>query len=182
MKRIALTGGIAEGKSVILGIVASHGIKTISADEVVREIRTEPEVRSAISAKMGLDEEASVDAIRARVSEDSEFRRWLNHLLHAATLRRMLESEAQVFEVPLLIETCTQGRFDRVWVATCGKEEQMRRLIERTGDRATAEKLLATQLPTEVKAAFADRILRTNVPLSHVQSDVLSALVAESLV
>jgi dephospho-CoA kinase len=76
---------------------------------------------------------------------------------------------ADVVEVPLLIETCIQSLFERVWVATCGPEEQERRLVERLGDAGAARRLVASQLPTVVKCAFADQAIRTDQPLSSVQ-------------
>jgi dephospho-CoA kinase len=73
-------------------------------------------------------------------------------------------------EVPLLIETATQGWFDEVWVVSAGVEEQRRRLVERLGNEADADALLSTQLPTEAKIPFADRVVRTNMPLETVKS------------
>lgn len=180
--RIAVTGGIAEGKSVILGIAASLGVKTVSADEVAKEVRQEPEIQDLIAGRLNSFEPVSADQIRERASEDAGFRRWLNGLMHSRTLSALLNSDAVLFEVPLLLEACVQDHFDQIWVATCGEEEQLRRLSERTGDVGAARRLIAMQLPSAVKLSFADRICRTNTAMLHVQSDVLAALVAESLV
>lgn len=78
-------------------------------------------------------------------------------------------------EIPLLIEACLQGGFDRVWVVTCGADEQRRRLVERLGGEAGAEALLGSQLPTRAKIPFADVVIRTNQPEWSVKRDVALA-------
>jgi dephospho-CoA kinase len=85
-------------------------------------------------------------------------------------IRELTNTSAITFaEVPLLIETATQGKFDEVWVVCAGKDLQLGRLKERLGSQEQAEEMLATQIPTEAKLAFADRVVRTNEPLEAVR-------------
>ena len=74
--------------------------------------------------------------------------------------------------MPLLIETATQGLFDQVWVVVAGAEIQKKRLVERVGSEEIAERLIALQLPTEVKIAFANQIQRTDLPFDTVRLQV----------
>lgn len=167
--RVALTGGVAEGKTTVLRFLSEEGLKTASADEIAREVFDDPSVQSEIGHRLELDGPIDRDAVRAAISQDPSRRRALNEVTHPEILARLISQDADVVEVPLLIETCIQSLFQRVWVVTCGPEEQHRRLTERLGDVEAAQRLVDSQLPTAVKCAFADQTIRTDQPLSSVQ-------------
>ena len=83
---VALTGGIAAGKSEALAAFARHGAATLSADQLVHDLLANDEdVRAAIRARWG--DEAVGD--RARIGEivfrDSAELEWLEQLLHPKT-------------------------------------------------------------------------------------------------
>lgn len=167
--RVAITGGIAEGKSTVCGLLRDLGYSVVSADDIVRELHEDPAVIAVIGDEVGerfvvadrLDKAALRNALG-----DSDVRKALNRILHPRVMRHILERtdiDGVTFaEVPLLIETATQGLFDEVWVVTSGVREQRRRLVERLGNEAEADALLSTQLPTAAKIPFADRVVRTN--------------------
>ena len=170
--QIALTGGIAEGKTTVLRALSEFGVRTASADEIAREVMDDPLVSQEVALKMGLAEPIDRERLGREIAADTAKRRALNSILHPEILARMIEARADVIEVPLLIETCLQGAFSRTWVVTCGPQEQLKRLTERLGDEGEARRRLAQQLPTSVKCAFADRIIRTDRPIESVLSDV----------
>lgn len=179
MRRIAVTGGIAEGKSTVLGYLRDAGHAVVSADVVAREVFASERVQQWLRRTFGEEAEPSREAVRARLSKDFTFRRALNERMHPEILRRLVASEAAFVEIPLLFETCSQRTFDRVWVVTCGPEEQLRRLESRLGDAAKAAELLGTQLPTRAKCALADRIVRTNAPEDAVQRKSVEAAIVD---
>jgi dephospho-CoA kinase len=78
-----------------------------------------------------------------------------------------------------LLETCLQAAFDRVWVVTCGPEVQLQRLVLRLGEESLAKQLLATQLPSAVRRAFADEIIRTNSNEDDVKRCIRQAVQRE---
>ncbi len=168
----ALTGGVAEGKTTVLRMLSEFGLSTASADDVAREVLEDPVVQSQIEAALGLGSPLDRDELRTIVADDPEKRRRLNELVHPEVFSRLVESRADVVEVPLLIETCLQAAFSRIWVVTCNPEERLRRLVQRLGDPGRAQRLVASQLATEVKSAFADRTIRTDQPLDCVQREV----------
>ena len=170
--QIALTGGIAEGKTTVLRALSEFGLRTTSADEIAREVLDDPAFSAQVAQRMCLSEPLDREGLGRAIAADPAKRRALNSVLHPEILARMIEVRADVIEVPLLMETCLQGAFRRTWVVTCGPEEQLRRLTERLGDEGEALKRLAQQLPTKVKCAFADRIIRTDRPPGSVVSDV----------
>lgn len=168
----AITGGMAEGKSTVLGYLADEGYKVASADEVAREVFVREDVQAAIRRSFGT---ADRDALRAKLADDPDARRTLNHLMHVPVWDALSARGAEIVEIPLLIETALHDRCRGVWVVTCGAEEQRTRLISRLGSEELVDRLLATQLPTRVKEVFADRVLRTNLPEPQVRREVLEA-------
>ncbi|MEX2243199.1 MAG: dephospho-CoA kinase [Fimbriimonadaceae bacterium] len=166
--KAALTGGVAEGKTTVLRMLSEAGLRTGSADEVAREVFEDPLTQSLIAERFGLPGPLDRARMRALITADPDKRRALNEVVHPEILARLVEGGADVIEVPLLVETCLQSSFRRVWVVTCGRQEQLRRLTERLGDDQRARALVSSQLSTEVKCAFADRIVRTDRPLGDV--------------
>jgi dephospho-CoA kinase len=173
--KIAITGGIAEGKSTVLGYCRDAGTAVCSVDEVARSIFDSEPVQAGLARLLGQPFPIARADVRKAIVASPVVRRALNHLTHPLLLDAIRRSDATVFEVPLLVETCLIGEFDQIWVVTCGPEEQLKRLSERIG-REDATALIRTQLPTTVKTPFADAIIRTNAEERNVQRYVLGLL------
>jgi dephospho-CoA kinase len=141
-----------------------------------------PGVSAEVARASGLSTPFDREALRLKLASDPVARRAVNTIVHSETARRLLDADADVAEVPLLIEACLQGAFPRVWVVTCGPQEQRRRLVARCGDSDLADRLIATQLPTTTKLAFADAILRTDREPSIVFEEVRRMAKAHGLV
>jgi len=161
--RIAITGGIAEGKSTVVAEFARLGMATESADVVARAVFYEPDVQRLLAEAIAQEGDSVTPAgVRSAIAVSDVVRRKVNRVMHPRIRARMDASPALIHEVPLLFEACLYGRYDRVYVVTCGDEVQLRRLTERLGDSATARAIIASQLPTGVKIAFADGVIRTD--------------------
>ena len=136
MKRplaVALTGGIAAGKSEALRAFARHGAAVISTDDVVHRLYREDEgLQAAIRERWGgrvfSDGEVDRSEIGRIVFADRAELAWLESELHprvrAATGAWLDEQTADVAvaEIPLLFETGGEQRFDRVVVVTAPPE------------------------------------------------------------
>jgi dephospho-CoA kinase len=166
--KVAITGGIATGKSTVLAKLAELGHSIVSADEIAREIFVETETQRELSSLTGLNVPISSAELRDRLVETPGVRQEVNRLFHQRVMDAILRSDAEFCEVPLLIEVCGQKFFDSVWVVTCTPESQRSRLQARYGDEVDIDAILATQLPMMVKEAFADRIIRTDEPSEPV--------------
>lgn len=131
---VAITGGIGAGKSEALRAFARHGAATVSSDEIVHHLLGQPEVRDAIVGRMGngvVAPDGTIDrgALGTVVFNDRPALDWLEALLHplvASEYLRWREQLAElpvsprvcVTEVPLLYESGSEGRFDKVVVIT----------------------------------------------------------------
>ena len=152
---VVVTGGVATGKSTVLERFRWNGLTVASADAVVADIWADPQQARPITAELGVGFPVDKDILRAKLA-DPDFRALAANRLHPRVMERLFALDAQVTEIPLLFEACLQGLARTIVVVTCSPETQLRRLAARLGDEDKARALIATQLPGEVKAAFAD--------------------------
>ncbi|MHA7986489.1 dephospho-CoA kinase [Rathayibacter sp. CAU 1779] len=178
---IALTGGIASGKSTASARLAEHGAVIIDADRLAREV-VEPGTKGleAIRSRFGddiLTADGSLDraALGAIVFRDSEALRDLNAITHPAVWEAVKDRRARaeaadpdaivVYDVPLLVEASADRplRFDSVVVVEADRDERVRRLIHDRGmTEADAVSRIAAQADDEQRRAVADIILDNN--------------------
>jgi dephospho-CoA kinase len=174
---VGITGGIGEGKSTVLRYLREAGCRVASADEIARELLRNPDIKEEVASISGLRVDFEPLDLRNRVIADDGIRKALNYALHPRIVKELQKKAADFVEVPLLVETALQTCFDAIWVVTCGPDEQRARLLQRTGDQALSEQLLALQLPTSAKLPFADVIVRTNASRRRVKAYTLEAAI-----
>ncbi len=179
MKKIAITGGIGEGKSTILGYVKDLGIVVLSADDVAKEVLAEDKFQQAVANELHLKLPIDRKLLRTIILDDPALREKLNQILHPEILKRILASKISIIEVPLLFEASVQDYFDQIWVVTCGKSEQFKRLNARLKDPLITKKLIETQIPTAEKCKHADLIFDTRNAEEYLRNQVKQALEAE---
>ena len=177
MKRVALTGGIATGKSHVRAEFERLGVPTIDADTLARDAAApgSPGL-AAIVARFGaniVDENGALDRRRlgAIAFSDPSARRDLEQIIHPIVRARTDEWFAgldagqpfAVADIPLLYETGRERDFDEVIVTVCSEETQLRRVMHRDSVTETeARQRLAAQLPTSEKASRADHVIKTD--------------------
>jgi dephospho-CoA kinase len=178
MLRIALTGGIATGKSHVLDWFREHGVPVLDADVLAHGvIAPGTEAAAAIAARFGAEiitGDGSVDRKKLGriVFDDPHARRDLEAIIHPSVYRAitaglrafelMGDSAFAIADVPLLYETGHAADFDRVIVTTCSPAAQRQRLIDRGMAPEEAERRIAAQWPTDQKASKADFVIRTD--------------------
>jgi len=182
--RIALTGGIATGKSVVARELQALGVATIDADQLARDaVRPGGAGLAAVVARFGagvVTTEGVLDrpALGRLVFADAAARRDLERLLHPL-VRQGIEAffvalprgEPGVAEVPLLYETGWVRTFDIAVVTACRAATQRARLMARDGLTAAAAELrLAAQWPIDDKARLADAVVMTDGSLDDTRA------------
>ncbi len=187
MRRIALTGGIATGKSHVRARLAALGVPTIDADVLARDaVAPGSPGLAAVIARFGpgvLDPAGALDrrALAAIVFADGQARRDLEAIVHplvrAATDRWFGSLDPAtplaVADIPLLYETGRDADFDRVIVVAAAPETQVRRIIARDGlSEADARARLAAQLPIDEKVRRADHVIRTDGAITDTDRQV----------
>jgi dephospho-CoA kinase len=181
---VALTGGIACGKSVIGEILRAKGCYVDSADAAARGLMSPgSEVWKSVVDHFGrsiLCPDGTIDRSRlgATVFSDASERAFLNSLVHPRVMRRIEELITEVMrggrtrifvsEAALVFESGFATRFDKVVVADCPEEIQVARLMARDGiEKEEALKKIRAQLPREEKAGRADYVIDTTGTLAE---------------
>jgi dephospho-CoA kinase len=178
MLKIALTGGIATGKSYVLDRFRRLGVPCLDADALAHGVMAPgTEATQAIAARFGpevLAEDGTVDrtALGAIVFAEPAARRELEALVHPAVYRSIAvglrafelveQAPLAIVAIPLLYETDRQADFDKVIATVCLPALQVERLSQRGIGEADARRRLAAQLPADEKAARADYVIRTD--------------------
>jgi dephospho-CoA kinase len=175
MLRVALTGGIATGKSYVLSRLRERGVPTIDADDIVHEaLGPGTPTTKVIATQFGsvfLKPDGSIDRPRlgAKVFGDPESRRRLEGIIHPVVYQTIsnwydtLDRPMGIASVPLLFETQREGDFDFVAVTLCPPDVQLQRILERGGiSEEEARQRIAAQIPAEQKAQRADFVIQTD--------------------
>lgn len=195
MLRVALTGGIATGKSHVLERLRRRGVPCLDADALAHGVEAAgTEATQAIEARFGggvLAQDGSVDRRKLGpiVFADSVARRDLEAIVHPAVYRAITAGlrafeltgnpRLAVVDVPLLFESGRASDFDTVIATVCKPDIQLARLIARGMSDADARQRLAAQLPAAEKAARAKHVIDTSGTLEEtdVQVDHVLAVI-----
>jgi len=187
MLKVALTGGIATGKSYVLEQFRRRGVPCLDADVLAHGVMAPgTEAAAAIAARFGSDilgADGAVDRAKLgpMVFADPSARRDLEAIVHPAVYRaiaagvRAFELVGDAFvivDVPLLYETGAEKDFDKVIVTACAPEQQIARLVARGLTGTAARQRLAAQWPTEKKTARADFVINTDGSFAETDAQV----------
>ncbi len=173
--RIALTGGIASGKSTVAKLFQALGAKLIDTDQVAREVVAPgTPALAAIAQRFGadiIDGLGQLDRARLRriVFDDAAARRDLEAIMHPAirteTLRqcRAAGGPYQLVAIPLLVETGGTADYDRVLLVDVSPATQLARLMLRDGmTHAEATRMIAAQATREARRAVTHDVIDNN--------------------
>ena len=178
VRRVALTGGIATGKSHVRARFEALGVPTIDSDVLAREA-----VAPGTSGLAAVVDRFDRDVLRSDgtldreklakiVFADPDARRALEAIVHPEVRRATDEWFAAldadrhpyaIADVPLLYEVGRDRDFDVVVVAACDPDTQVQRVMKRDGvSEADARQRIAAQLPIAQKVRRAEHVVRTD--------------------
>lgn len=177
MKRIALTGGIACGKSLVARYLNELGVETIDADDIVHEIIPDPAERKRIAAEVFADPEKR-KALEARLHPIVRER--INNRIIELSNNRMAENGSAsnnnsiiapfdysiispIAIIPLLFETHWDADYDIICAVVSARETQISRMMTTRGySREEAEARLAAQMPVSEKAEKSHYVIEND--------------------
>lgn len=185
MLKIGLTGGIASGKSTVSELFEKHGIPVIDADQVAHDlVKPGRPALQAIVAEFGkniLKADGSLDRrkLRELVFLVPKARKKLEAILHPLVFTEM-ERLAQncnapyiIFSVPLLVETESMNRFDRILVVDCPEKQQIQRLRQRDPmPPEIIDQILSAQATRSQRLAVADDVIVNDGSLDKLAKQV----------
>jgi len=193
MNVVALTGGVASGKSTVLKMFMRLGAFGIDCDVLSREaLRPCTSAWWSVVKAFGKDilrKDLEIDRPKLReiVFSDEEKRRTLERIVHPE-VRRMLKERLNaiktlteateergvlvVVDVPLLFELGMQSEFERVIVVYASEAERLRRLLQRGFSREIAMKIMRAQMPLEEKVKQADFVIYNEDSKEETEKEV----------
>lgn len=170
--RIGLTGGIGSGKSTVAACFEKLGITLIDADQIAREVvAPNTDAYQAILTHFGesiLDKHNHIDrrALRQRIFDQTDERRWLEALLHPLIRATMIErancanSPYCIMVIPLLTESNNADYVDRILVVDAPEALQIARVMARDHiDEAAVKTMMAAQNTRTARIQKADDII-----------------------
>jgi len=179
MLLVALTGGIATGKSVVAQVWEQLGCYIDESDKLAQKLQAPNQPAwEAIVAHFGKkilhpDKTINRRALGAIVFADGKERNFLNNLLHPLVMEKKKELIQKVEKqglhkifvsvAALTIEAGFRDLFDKIIVVHCDKEIQLKRLMERDSiEQKNALEKISSQIPTQEKLKYADYIIDTS--------------------
>lgn len=199
MPLIALTGGIASGKSTIARRLGEHGAVIVDADALVREVQQPGSpVLQAIAAEFGdgmlrpdgtLDRAALGTHVFGRPARVARLNALVHPAVGALSRRRFAAAFAHdpsavvVYDVPLLAEARAGDDWDLVVVAHAPAAVREKRLVHLRGmTPEDAQARIAAQAGDEERLALADVVIDTTGAIDETiaQTDALWARLSRS--
>lgn len=185
-RRIGLTGGIGTGKTTVSNyLVRAYHLPVLDADIYARDaVKAGSPILTDIFNRYGnkvklADGNLNRSALGEIIFNNPEEKLWLESKIHpyvrdrfTATLQQ-LEVDTVVLAIPLLFEAKMTDLVTEIWVVSCDRQEQIRRLTER--DRLTepqARARIESQLPLTEKVAMADVVLNNDSTVEELLRQV----------
>jgi dephospho-CoA kinase len=183
--RVALTGGIASGKSTVADMFGDLGAVLIDTDIIAREVVLPgtpglQDIVDTFGTEM-LDADGMLDrpAMRRLVFADDAKRRQLEAILHPK-IRQEAERQMQtrggpyqIVIVPLLVESPLKNLVDRIVVVDCSEAIQLERLLARDiGTKDQARRMLAAQASRQERLALADDVIANDTDIAETRIQV----------
>lgn len=177
MTTLALTGGIACGKSLFGRLLAEAGAEVVDADDVVRSLHAPGGAAAREVARIFGSEYVAADGSTDRsrlaglVFADAAARRRLEEFVHPLVRSALLAwknappsgARVRAAQIPLLFESEWRRDWDlAVTVETSDEEVRLARLAERGLSREEALARIASQLPASRREALADVVVRND--------------------
>ncbi len=183
---VALTGGIASGKTTVTRVLEAEGVVVIDADQLARDAVAPGSLGlDAVVTRFGagvLDQSGALrrEALGKLVFGDSEALSALNAIIHPEVWRLSQEAFGRhfahhpdvplVYAVPLLAESDRAGEFDLVVLVDAPEEQRVQRLVSdrgMTGEEATAR--VKAQASDIERRAISDVVIDASVSTAHTE-------------
>ena len=186
--KIALTGGIACGKSLLSQFLNELGVETLDADDVVHEFLPDPEERRRIAAEVFADPEKR-RALEAKIHPvvKEKIDAWLdrtsgtnrttgtdvtNGTIACPVSLGGLVCPVRVAIIPLLFEAHWEKNFDIICCVVSSREKQIERMTATRGmTLAEAEARLAAQMPVEEKARRSHYVIHNDGTVDELRAE-----------
>lgn len=178
---IALTGGIATGKSTVASLLGLNGLRIIDADTIAHRILDENSVwvRERFGAEFVKNDKVDRSGLGKIVFADVQAKKELENFLHPK-IRAAIEEQSEkqdklkypyLIDIPLFFETSSYPIKNSVVVYT-PKTLQLERFMKRNGfSEEESLRRIESQMDIEEKKARATWVIDNSFNLKHLQRE-----------
>ena len=179
---IALTGGIATGKSTVASLLALNGMRVIDADSISHKILDDSHawVEETFGSEYVKNSKVDRTELGKLIFSDSKAKKILEEFLHPK-IRTEIEKQSikqdsfkfpYLIDIPLFFENGAYDIKDSVVVYT-PSDVQLERFMKRNGySKEESLKRISSQMPIEEKKKRATWIIDNSKNLKHLQQEV----------
>lgn len=178
--RIGITGTIASGKSSVIKYLESLGYKCFSADEAVNELYQKGqkgyEGLKELFPEVFDGETLDKSKLSKLVFEDKKASKQIEEFIHPLVLDKYkafsINQELVFGEIPLLFEASFDKYFDEILVIYSDENKIIKRLSQKGISKDKALKIIAKQMPTELKIKRADVAIGNNSTIKSLYAKI----------
>ena len=173
MYKIGITGSIGTGKTTIANIFALFKIPIFDADREIKKILKRKEIKQNLKKIWPLIvKKDHIDKLKLReiIFSNNIEKKKLEKLLYPYLEIELTKFETinnneniLVYDVPLIYETKTEKKYDKILLAHCSRKAQKERVLTRDKiSDSLFKKILASQLSFDKKIKFKPKVINTN--------------------
>lgn len=178
LKKIAVTGGVASGKTTVCRLFQKLGASVVFADKIVHELL----LPTTELGKQVMREFGTLDrkALAKQVFQDPKKLQRLEALIHPAVLKQIEEEYKKakgscfVVEIPLLYEIGAEAFYDVVVAVVAEEKIAKKRFVAQGFEENEFALRMQRQRPLQEKSAKADYTLRNESTLEELESQVIA--------
>lgn len=181
---IALTGGIATGKSSLSNILKEKKYKVVDADLIARDLANKSTILKELSKAFGKDivdnKQLNRAYLREIVFNDEKKLNILNNIMHPEIIKKIKEEIEEnknkkilFLDIPLLFETKLEYLANKILLVTCDEEIQINRLMKRDNiNLDLALNMINKQMALKEKENLSDYIIYNNSTLEELEDKI----------
>lgn len=191
MKKIAITGGIASGKTTVCRILKKHGACTLNSDQIIHHlISKDPpsinEIVTLLGSKVLTDEKIDRKKVAEIVFNDSEKLEALEKILHP---KLFVEIDREyncakgnntckffVVEMPLIQEIGKEKNFDAVVAVLSPENKALSRYLKEGFSKEMYDKRMKRQWDVNKKAKNADYVILNDGTIDELENNLLEMM------
>ena len=184
MKKIAITGSLASGKTTASKILSIRKGPLFSADEVVKKLYRKKYFKTIISKKFGIKNFSNIRKVLIKkiLSDKSNLFK-LEHIIHPMVrkemhkfIKRNKKKKFTFYEIPLLIESKLMNNFDVIIFIKSKRQNRLKRFLKKGGSQKLFHILNNKQFSDIKKIRYCNYVVNNNNNINILKENLSDIL------